>query len=111
MKKGALINFTKFTGKHLYQSLFLTKSQACEGCNFIKKETLAQVLSCEFCEMSTNTLFQNTFGQLLLILFVACFFIFSIIKNFRNQVARFDSRRLVENRLKGIYTNADLKIY
>ena len=24
-------------------------------CNFIKKEALAQVFSCEFCEISTNT--------------------------------------------------------
>ena len=28
MKKGVLRNFAKFTGKHLYQSLFLTKLQA-----------------------------------------------------------------------------------
>ena len=27
------------------------------ACNFIKKETLAQVFSCEFCEISKNTLF------------------------------------------------------
>ena len=39
MKKGVLRNFTKFTGKHLCQSL----------------ETLAQVYSCEFCEISNNT--------------------------------------------------------
>ena len=26
-----------------------------EACNFIKKETLAQVFSCEFCEISKNT--------------------------------------------------------
>ena len=55
---------------------FLKQNRRAEGCNFIKKETLAQVLSCEFCEMSTNTLFQNTSGRLLLILFVACFYIF-----------------------------------
>ena len=28
-----------------------------EACNFIKKDTLAQVLSCEFCEISKNTFF------------------------------------------------------
>ena len=28
-----------------------------EACNFIKKETLAQVFSCEFCEISRNTFF------------------------------------------------------
>ena len=33
---------------------FLIKSQA-EACNFIKKQTLAQVFSCEFCEISNNT--------------------------------------------------------
>ena len=32
-------------------------------CNFIKKETLAQVFSCEFCEISKNTFF-NTSGRL-----------------------------------------------
>ena len=31
---------------------FLIKLQAC---NFIKKETLAQVFSCELCEISKNT--------------------------------------------------------
>ena len=28
-----------------------------EACNYIKKETLAQVFCCEFCEISKNTLF------------------------------------------------------
>ena len=33
------------------------------ACNFIKKETLAQVFSCEFCKISKNTFFlQNTSG-------------------------------------------------
>ena len=29
-------------------------------CNFIKKETLAQVFSCEFCEIFNNTFFYRT---------------------------------------------------
>ena len=33
---------------------FLIKLQSW-ACNFIKKESLAQVLSCEFCEISKNT--------------------------------------------------------
>ena len=41
-KKGVLGNFAKFTGKHLYQRLFLLKLQA-------------QVSSCEFCKISRNT--------------------------------------------------------
>ena len=46
MKKGILRNFTKFTGKHL-------------AYNFMKKEILAQVFSCEFFEISKNTFFKE----------------------------------------------------
>ena len=31
-----------------------------EACKFIKKETLEQVCSCEFCEISKNKLFHRT---------------------------------------------------
>ena len=31
-----------------------------QACNFIKKKTLAQVFSCEFCEISKNTFFHRT---------------------------------------------------
>ena len=58
-EKGVLRNFAKFTGKHLCQSLFFNKV-ADAACNFIKKETLAQVFSCEFCEISKNTFFYRT---------------------------------------------------
>ena len=54
MKKGVLGNFTKFTGKHLCQSLFFNKVA---GLRPIKKETLAQVFSCEFYEISKNNVF------------------------------------------------------
>ena len=37
-------------------SLFLLKLKA-GTCKFIQKETLAQLFSCEFCEISKNTLF------------------------------------------------------
>ena len=55
-KKGVLRNFAKFLGKHLYQSLFFIEV-AGGACNFTKKDTLAQVFSCEFCEISKNTFF------------------------------------------------------
>ena len=48
-KKGVLRNFSKFTGKHLCQRLF-----------FFKKESLAQVFSCEFCQISKNIFFYRT---------------------------------------------------
>ena len=44
---------------------FLMKLQT-SPCRFIKKETLAQVFSCEFCEISKNTFLQSTYGQLFL---------------------------------------------
>ena len=31
-----------------------------EACNFIKKEALAQVFSCEFCEIYKNTFYYGT---------------------------------------------------
>ena len=43
------------SGKHLCQSLFFNKVS--EACNFIKEEKLAQVFSCEFCEISKNIFF------------------------------------------------------
>ena len=55
-RKDLLRNFTKFTGKHLCQS----------ACNFIEKETLAQVFSCEFWEISKNSFFTEHFRWLLL---------------------------------------------
>ena len=42
--------------KHLCQILFFNKV-AGATCNFIKKKTLAQVFSCEFCEISKNSFF------------------------------------------------------
>ena len=52
VRKGVLRNFAKFTGKHPCQVSILIKLQAC---NFIKIGTLAQMFSCEFCEISNDT--------------------------------------------------------
>ena len=62
MMKDVLRNFTKFTGKHLCQSLFFNKvtSLRPEACNFINKETLVEVFSREFCETSKNTFSNRT---------------------------------------------------
>ena len=56
-KIGALRDFAEFTGKHERQSPFFNKVAGLrpEACNFIKKEALAQVFFCEFCEISKNT--------------------------------------------------------
>ena len=50
------------TEKHLFQSLFLNKV-AGQAWNFVKKETLAQVFSYEFCEISQNVFFCRTPGD------------------------------------------------
>ena len=47
-KKGVLTNFAKFLGKHQAPPATL-----------LKKEALAQVFSCEFCEISKNTFFSE----------------------------------------------------
>ena len=59
VKKGVPRNFAKFIGKHLCQSLFFDSSRP-QTSNFIKKETLAQVFSCE-CEIYKNTFFTEHF--------------------------------------------------
>ena len=41
----------------LWKSVFLEISQNSQENNFLKKETPAQVFSCEFCEISKNTFF------------------------------------------------------
>ena len=51
-KKGVLRNFAKFTGKNLCQSL--------RPATLLKKEPLAQVFFCEFCEISKNTISYRT---------------------------------------------------
>ena len=58
-RKGALRSFTKFTGKQLCQSLRPATLS-------VKKETQAQVFSCEFCEISKNTFFTEHLWWLLL---------------------------------------------
>ena len=45
-----LKNYAKFTRKHLWQSLFFNT----------KKEALAQVFSCEVCDISKNTFSYRT---------------------------------------------------
>ena len=54
MKIGVFENFAKLTGKHLCQSLLFKNVD-------IEKENLAQVFSCEFCEVFKNTFFTEHF--------------------------------------------------
>ena len=58
MKIGVFENFTKFTEKHMYQSLFFNKA--------FLKETLAQVFPVNFAKFLRILLLLNTFKRLLL---------------------------------------------
>ena len=58
-KEGGLTSFIKFTGKQLTDSLFKLSYRP-QPCNFIKKETLAQVFCCEFCKLFKNNFFYRT---------------------------------------------------
>ena len=63
-KVSVLTNFPKFTREHLR---FLMKFQIYRVfINFIKKEISARMFSCEFCEISHSTFFNEPFGWLLL---------------------------------------------
>ena len=57
-KKGVVRNSTKFTGKHLCQSLFFNKVAG--PATLLQKQTLAQMFSCGFCEISNNTFLHRT---------------------------------------------------
>ena len=57
-----------------YDSIIVLIILETSACNFIKKETLAQVFSCEFCEISKNTFFT---GHLWATASVICYFAFT----------------------------------
>ena len=79
-QKGVFKNLANFTRKHLCQSIFFNNAAGLrpEAYNFIKKETLAQVFSCEFCEIFKNTFSYRTPPVAAYIL-SGIFFIFSVI--------------------------------
>ena len=66
VRKSVLRNFAKFTGRHLWQSLFFNKVTGLRPAILFKKETLAHVFSCEFCKISKNTFFTEHLWWLLL---------------------------------------------
>ena len=67
IKIDVLKNFAKFTGKHLYQSLFFNKVADLRPVTLLKKKALAQVFSCKFCEILKNTFFTEHLWWLFLL--------------------------------------------
>ena len=58
VRKGVLKNFGSSTGKQLCWSLFLWSCRP-PACKFFLKKIPTQVLSCEVCETSKNTYFEE----------------------------------------------------
>ena len=67
-KKGFPRNFAKLAGKHLCQSLFFNKVAGLgpQACNFINKETLAQVFPVNFAKFLRTPFFTEHLRWLLL---------------------------------------------
>ena len=59
-REVVLRNFTKFTRKIKCEGLFFNKIAGSRPPTLLKKETLAQMFSCEFCEIYKNTYFYRT---------------------------------------------------
>ena len=56
-KKMCFWKFHKIHRKTPVPEAFLKKRLWPQACDFVKKETLLQVFSCEFCEISKNIFF------------------------------------------------------
>ena len=57
MKKGILEFSQNSQEKTCTRVIFLNEVTGLQASNFIKKETVAQVFSCEFCEIFKNAFF------------------------------------------------------
>ena len=65
-KKSILRNFTKFTGKHLYQSLFFNKV-AGQPANSLKKRLWHRCFPVKFVKFLRTPFLQNSSGRLFLV--------------------------------------------
>ena len=58
--KKAFLELSQNSQENTCASVFFLMKLQAKACNFIKKETLAQVFSCKFREISKNTFFHKT---------------------------------------------------
>ena len=65
-KKGVLRNFTKFTGKHLYQSLFFNRVADLGPAALLKKGLLHRCFPVNLAKFLRTPFFRNTSRRLLL---------------------------------------------
>ena len=64
--RGVLRNFTKFTGKHLYQSLFFNKVSGLTSATLLKKRLSHRCFPVIFPKFLRTPFLKNTSGRLLL---------------------------------------------
>ena len=69
IKKGVLENFTKFTGKHLCQSLFFKKVAGLRPVNLLKRRLWHWCFPVNFAKFSRTPFSQSTSGRLILVIF------------------------------------------
>ena len=62
MKKGVLEDFAKFTGKHLYQSLFFNKNTGQMPATLLKKRLWHRCIPVNFAEFLRTPFLQSTSG-------------------------------------------------
>ena len=68
IKKGVLRNFTKFTGKHLCQSLFLNNVAGLRPATLLKKKLWHRCFHVDFVKFLRTPFLQNTSARPLLLL-------------------------------------------
>ena len=66
VRKGALRNFAKISGKHLCQSLFFNKVTGLRPATLLKKRLWNMCFPVNFAKFLRTPFLQNTFGRLLL---------------------------------------------
>ena len=66
VKKGVLKIFAKFTGKHMYQSLFFNKVAGFRSATLLKKRLWQRCFLVNFSKFLRTPFLQNTSGRLLL---------------------------------------------
>ena len=66
VRKVVLKNFTKFTGKHLYQTLFFNKVAGLKPATLLKKRLWLKCFPVNFAKVFRTPFLQNNSGRLLL---------------------------------------------
>ena len=66
VRKGVLRNFTKFTGKHLYQSYYFNKVAGIRPATLLKKTLWHRFFTVNFAKFLKTPFLQNSSGRLLL---------------------------------------------